>query len=95
MLPVSVESGLGLDQAIVQVAKELEKAGWSETIVREIKIENEILNCTSILRSIYNKKNTGIQKKAGYRGCIAVCYGDYRIFDEMMLIIKRFIGLKI
>jgi len=45
--------------------------------------------------SIYNKKNTGIQKKAGYRGCIAVCYGDYRIFDEMMLIIKRFIGLKI
>jgi len=45
--------------------------------------------------SIYNKKNSGLRKKEDYKGCIAIRYGDYRIFDEVMLIIKRFQGLKI
>jgi len=44
---------------------------------------------------IYNKVNSGIQKKDNYRGCIAVRYCDYKIFDEVMLIIKRFSDLKI
>ncbi|MHB8904396.1 MAG: hypothetical protein ACYC40_04855 [Patescibacteria group bacterium] len=45
--------------------------------------------------SIYNKEHSGKQKKEGYKGCISVRYGDYRIFDEIMLIIKRFVDLKI
>ena len=40
--------------------------------------------------NIYNKKNTGIRKKDGYLGCISVNYYNYKIFDEIMLIIKRF-----
>jgi hypothetical protein len=39
---------------------------------------------------IYNKKNTGIRKKINYKGCISVTYNDYRIFDEIMLIVERF-----
>lgn len=45
--------------------------------------------------SIYNKKHSGKQKKEGYKGCISVHYGNYRIFDEIMLIIKRFTNFKI
>lgn len=44
---------------------------------------------------IYNKANSGLRKKENYKGCISIRYGDYRIFDEVMLIIKRFVGLKI
>jgi hypothetical protein len=40
--------------------------------------------------NIYNKKNTGIRKKDGYSGCISINYYNYKIFDEVMLIIKRF-----
>ena len=40
--------------------------------------------------NIYNKKNTAIRKKDGYKGCISIRYGNYMIFDEIMLIIKRF-----
>lgn len=44
---------------------------------------------------IYNKKNSGVRIREGYKGCIAIRYGDYRIFDEVMIIIKRFVNLKI
>lgn len=40
--------------------------------------------------SIYNKMNSSVRKKADYKGCISVRYGDYKIHDEIMLIIKRF-----
>lgn len=40
--------------------------------------------------NIYSKKNTGVRKKVDYKGCISINYHDYRIFDEVMLIIKRF-----
>ena len=45
--------------------------------------------------SIYNKEHSGLRKKEEYKGCISVRYSDYQIFDEMMLIIKRFSVLKI
>lgn len=41
--------------------------------------------------SVYNKPHTGINKKPGYRGCIAVSYGDSMIFKEIFIIIDRFI----
>lgn len=40
--------------------------------------------------SIYNKEHSGVRRKYGYMGCISLRYGDYRIFDEIMLIIRRF-----
>lgn len=44
---------------------------------------------------IYNKKNSGLRKKENYKGCLSLRYNDYRLFDEVMLIIERFINLKI
>ncbi|MFA5753871.1 MAG: hypothetical protein WC905_00725 [Patescibacteria group bacterium] len=44
---------------------------------------------------IYNKKHSGLRKKEGYKGCISIRYCDYHIFDEVMLVIKRFIAMKI
>lgn len=44
---------------------------------------------------IYNKENSGPRKKEGYKGCICVRYNDYRLFDEVMIIIKRFVSLKV
>jgi len=43
--------------------------------------------------NVYNKKHSGVRKKEEYRGCISINYGDYKIFDEIMLIIDRFSGL--
>lgn len=43
--------------------------------------------------SIYNKPHTGINKKPGYKGCVAVRYGDSNIFKEVFIIIQRFIRL--
>lgn len=40
--------------------------------------------------SIYNKPNTGISKKPGYKGCLSIRYGDSRILKELFIIIKRF-----
>jgi len=45
--------------------------------------------------SIYNKHNSGVNLRAGYKGCISVRYGDYKIFDELKLIAERFAELKI
>ncbi len=45
--------------------------------------------------SIYNKEHSGKKRKNDYKGCISIQYGDYRIFDEIMLIIKRFSDFKI
>jgi len=42
---------------------------------------------------VYNKKNTAVRKKDDYRGCASVRYGDYKIFDEIMIIISRFSGI--
>ena len=39
--------------------------------------------------SIYNKPNTGISKKPGYKGCLSIRYGDSRIMKEIHIIIKR------
>lgn len=39
--------------------------------------------------SIYNKPNTGINKKPGYKGCLSIRYGDSRILKEVFLIMKR------
>lgn len=39
--------------------------------------------------SIYNKPNTGINKKLGYKGCLSIRYGDSRIIKEVFLIMKR------
>lgn len=39
--------------------------------------------------SVYHKKNKGIRKKDNYNGCISIRYGDVRILDELLLIIKR------
>lgn len=39
--------------------------------------------------SIYNKPNTGINKKPGYKGCLSIRYGDSRIIKEVFIIIKR------
>lgn len=39
--------------------------------------------------SVYNKPNTGINKKLGYKGCLSIRYGDSRILKEVFLIIKR------
>jgi hypothetical protein len=52
---------------------------WSK--ITGIEIKNFI---------VYNKKNSGINKKAGYRGCLSVRYGDVKILEEIFLIIKRF-----
>lgn len=41
--------------------------------------------------TIYNKKNSGKRKRDNYKGCISVRYGDSKVLDEIMLIIKRFI----
>lgn len=41
--------------------------------------------------SIYNKLHTGINKKPGYKGCIAVRYGNSKIFKEIFIIIDRFV----
>jgi hypothetical protein len=40
--------------------------------------------------AIYQKKNTGIATKEGYRGCISIVYSDAKIYDEIALIIDRF-----
>jgi len=53
---------------------------WASTT--GIKLENI---------SIYNKKNSGIRKKDGYKGCISIRYGDCQILNEIMLIIRRLI----
>ncbi len=39
--------------------------------------------------SIYNKPNTGINKKPGYKGCLSIRYGDSRIIKEIFLILRR------
>lgn len=39
--------------------------------------------------SIYNKPNTKINKKPGYKGCLSIRCGDSRIIKEVFLIIKR------
>lgn len=39
---------------------------------------------------IYEKSNTGIRKKEGYKGCLSIRYYNALIFDEIMLIIDRF-----
>lgn len=39
--------------------------------------------------SVYNKPNTGINKKPGYKGCLSIQYGDSRIRKEVFLIMKR------
>ena len=39
--------------------------------------------------SVYNKPNTGINKKPGYKGCLSIRYGDSRIIKEVFLIMKR------
>lgn len=44
---------------------------------------------------VYNKEHSGKQKKEGYKGCISVRYCDYRMLDELMLIIKRFVSVGI
>ncbi|MDP2736383.1 MAG: hypothetical protein Q8O59_01200 [bacterium] len=41
--------------------------------------------------SVYNKKNSGKRKRDNYKGCISIRYGDSKVLDEIMLIIKRFI----
>ncbi len=40
--------------------------------------------------SIHRKENTGKQKKDNHRGCISIRYGDVRIMDEILEIVKRF-----
>lgn len=40
--------------------------------------------------SIYNKNNSGVNIKEGYKGCLSIRYGNVIIMDEIMLIIKRF-----
>ncbi len=42
------------------------------------------------LFSVYNKPHTGINKKPGYKGCLALKYRDTRILKELFIIIKRF-----
>ena len=42
---------------------------------------------------VYKKSNTGKRKKENYKGCISLRYGDVRILDEILLIIKRFIKI--
>jgi len=39
---------------------------------------------------VYNKKNTGIRKKTGYKGCVSLRYYNSLVVDEVLLIIKRF-----
>ncbi len=39
--------------------------------------------------SVYNKPNTGVNKKPGYKGCLSIRYGDSRIIKEVFLIMKR------
>lgn len=39
--------------------------------------------------SIYNKPNTGKNKKEGYKGCLSIRYGDSRIIKEIFIIINR------
>ena len=60
-----------------------------------ISFWSKITGIDKKLIHVYNKKNTGLRKKEDYKGCISVRYGDYKIFDELMLIIKRFVGCKI
>ncbi|MBA3047299.1 hypothetical protein KKC83_01435 [Patescibacteria group bacterium] len=43
--------------------------------------------------TIYKKRNTGKRKKEDYKGCVSIRYGDSKIFDEIFLIINRFIDL--
>jgi hypothetical protein len=45
--------------------------------------------------SVYNKKHSGLRRREDYKGCLSVRYSDFRILDEIMLIIKRFSVLKI
>lgn len=60
-----------------------------------LKYWSEITGIDKKRIHIYNKKNTGIQKKDGYLGCVSIRYGDYKIFDEIIMIISRFSSLKI
>jgi hypothetical protein len=53
---------------------------WSD--VSGIKRENFI---------VYIKLNSGINKKAGYKGCLSVRYGDVKILEEIFIIIRRFV----
>lgn len=39
--------------------------------------------------SIYNKPNTGTNKRPGYKGCLSIYYGDSRILNEVFIIINR------
>lgn len=39
--------------------------------------------------AIYNKPNTGINKRPGYKGCLSIYYGDSRILNEVFIIIDR------
>jgi hypothetical protein len=50
-------------------------------------------NVTGIAKSqiyIYNKENSGKQKKLDYKGCINIRYFNYLFFNEVLMIIKRF-----
>lgn len=40
--------------------------------------------------SVYNKVNSGKRRKKDYKGCISVRYGDVRVLDEIMLIVRSF-----
>lgn len=40
--------------------------------------------------SIYKKENTRKRIRENYQGCISIRYGDVRILDELILIVKRF-----
>lgn len=49
--------------------------------------------CTKIDKdkiSIYQKKESGITKKEGYKGCFSLRYGDVGTLQEILLIIERF-----
>ena len=54
-----------------------------------INFWSEVTGIPKINFSIYNKPNTGNNKKPGYKGCLSIRYGDSRIIKEVFLIMKR------
>ncbi len=51
---------------------------------------SKLTNIAKSQISIYNKENSGKQKKLGYNGCISIRYHNYLLFNEVMVIIERF-----
>jgi hypothetical protein len=59
-------------------------------IKKAIKYWSKITKIKTNNFFIYHKNNSGKRKKTNYYGCLSIRYGDSKILDEILLIIRRF-----